>query len=156
MRRAALTLSVLAALCASAGVLASEAAACSCAAGTPRERLRGADAAFIGTVVAKRRIVPPADQNGVRPAGDTLVYTFRVERWFKRRLPRHVVIRTNSSGASCGFDIRRGARVGLLLYRYRGRWESGLCGLIAVRDLRRAGRSHAVARRAGASSCAGG
>jgi hypothetical protein len=156
MRRAALPLSMLAALCASAGLLASDAAACSCAAGTPRERLKGASAAFIGTVVAKRRIVPPTGPDGARPEGDDLVYTFRVERWFKRRLPRHVVIRTNSSGASCGFDIRRGARVGLLLYRYHARWESGLCGLISVRDLRRAGRSHAVASRAGGSGCAGG
>ena len=58
---------------------------------------------------------------------DPFLYTFRVERRLKGTFGKTVEVLSPRDGASCGLEVVRGQRVGLLLRRVKGRWESNLC-----------------------------
>lgn len=97
---------------------ATPAQACSCAPLDPRSALPGADAAFVGALVSEKR--------GLLGPGST-TFTFRVEQTVKGSLGDEVDVQSSSNGASCGLEVVRGQRIGLLLYRDGGNWMSNLC-----------------------------
>ena len=113
------------------GVPIATAAACSCVGGDPRVRLSGADAAFVGTVVIKRRVPGFATPRSFE-------YVFSVEKPYKGSLGATVVVRASGDGDTCGLDLRDGARIGLLLREDDGRWTAGLCDLIEPTELEEA------------------
>lgn len=76
--------------------------ACSCIGTTPIEALGRADAAFIGTVVARRR--PPMDPDST--SLDPMTLTFTVDAVFKGTVRRRQQIVTASAGASCGLEVQ--------------------------------------------------
>lgn len=109
-----------------AGLLAlpERAAACSCAVGDPRQMLREADAAFVGTLVARH----VERQDGrLFSSGDPAMLVFRVEEAVKGDLGELVEVETAASGASCGIEAPVGQRIGLFLTRTSGGWASSLC-----------------------------
>jgi hypothetical protein len=113
--------------------------ACSCGGGDPREMLQHADGAFIGTVVSGRDAAPP--DRKVSSSGDPWDWTFRVEETIKGDIGDEVVVRSGlPSGGTCGLDLKRGQRVGLLLERYDGVWRSGSCSIVGADELHRAGQ----------------
>jgi hypothetical protein len=102
-----------------------EASACSCIQwGKPKAEIARADGAFVGVYLGRRPLNPP------RPPYSSLapyLYKFRVERRLKGTLGKTVEVLSPRDGASCGLEVVRGRRVGLLLFRVKGRWESNLC-----------------------------
>ena len=123
---------------------ADAASACSCAPSPAREKLRAADGAFIGRLVAVREVDPPADGEPVSSAGPA-DFVYRVGRVYKRgpRLHRGLRVRVRSTrdSASCGLPDRTGRLYGLFLYRAGHRWHSNSCLVVAPATLRRAGES---------------
>ncbi len=113
---------VLAAAMAAAFVAAvpGPAAACSCGIGDPALMLTHADAAFVGVLAG-----PPAVSGDFE--GD---WPFEVEQWVKGGGDPTIDVRSPLDGAACGFEITRGARVGVLLYEHEGRLTGGLCSTI--------------------------
>jgi len=100
------------------------AAACSCAAGDPRQVLREADAAFVGTLVARH----VERQDGrLFSSGDPATLVFRVEEAVKGDLGELVEVETAVSGVSCGIEAAVGQRLGLFLTRTSDGWTSSLC-----------------------------
>jgi hypothetical protein len=126
-RRAVLAFAVLAALAALAGTV-ELAYGCSCGLGDPRTALRQSEAAFVGTLLERRR-------GPIRSSADVVTLVFRVERAVKGQLGRRIEVRTAASGASCGIEARLGQRVGLFLMRTGSQWSSNLCQQIAPRTL---------------------
>jgi len=120
-----------------AGVLAvpASAAACSCAGGSPGERLRASDAA----VIAKLKHVEPISGNAYGQAD----FTYRVRRVFKGRhqydlrAGDRLVIRSYLSEATCGLPQQK-RLYGLLLYESRRGLSANLCTVISPAALRRA------------------
>jgi hypothetical protein len=104
--------------------LAGEAAACTCAPASAKERLDSADAAFVGRLVAKRP-----------HSGGEAVYVFLVDSVVKGELGRRVEVVSPTSGAACGFELPTGEASGILLRRDGEEWIGGLCGQIAVGEL---------------------
>ena len=106
-------------------VAPAEASACSCVPwGKPRVELARANGAFVGVYLNRRPLRPPG---ATTSSVDPYVYTFRVERRLKGTFGKTVEVLSPRDGASCGLEVRRGQRVGLLLRRVKGRWESNLC-----------------------------
>ena len=104
--------------------------ACSCALGDPRDALHASDAAFVGALKSR-------DDNG----DGTTVYTFSVRRSIKGRLRSPVDVDSATDGATCGFEVRVGRRIGILLHRQGdGDWSGGLCTQIDPDVLIAAGR----------------
>ena len=102
-----------------------EASACSCIPwGKPKAELARANGAFVGVYRGRRPLNPPGPTYS---SADPYLYTFRVERRLKGTFGKTVEVRSASDGASCGLEVVRGQRVGLLLRRVKGRWESNLC-----------------------------
>jgi hypothetical protein len=103
---------------------ASPAFACSCV-GIDRVLAGPLDsfsAAFVGTVVD----APPAFSGG--NSARLVTWTFEVEAVYLGELPATVEVKSEVSGASCGFErISEGSRLGVLLRRDGGSWKSGLC-----------------------------
>ena len=113
--------------------------ACSCMPRTPKELLRRADAAFVGTVVAEQQIEPT-----------TTVQTFAVEGVFKGALDASVDVTEpigSGGGNTCGIAYPRDTRVAVVLYR-RGDgqgdglgdgqgdgWTTDSCSLVSLADL---------------------
>ena len=90
--------------------------ACSCAIGDPRDALHASDAAFVGALVSK-------DVND-----QTAIYTFSVETSVKGDLGDSVDVESAAYGAACGFEVRVGRRIGILLrLQGDGDWAGGLC-----------------------------
>ena len=58
----------------------------------------------------------------------------------KGELGRQVVVRSPTSGATCGFEVEPDTATGILLRREGEEWISGLCGQIAVGELVQASR----------------
>ena len=109
-------LAVVVVACAAA-VAAPAASACTCVApSTPRADLARADGAIVGSYVGRYRASPTA-----------FLYTFRAVRSVKGRFPSRFTVRSGTNSASCGLQVRKGQRVGLLLHRLDGRWTSSLC-----------------------------
>ena len=91
--------------------------ACSCAVGDPRDALHVSDGAFVGTLVSRENI-----------DGGKAIYTFSVETSVKGGLVGSVDVESSSSGASCGFEVPVGRRIGILLDQQPdGDWTGGLC-----------------------------
>ena len=109
-----------------AGIVAESAQACSCAgSGDPREDLAEADAAVFGKVVSRRI---SRDPSGPDVFGDeTVRYRVRVLRDYKGNLGRTVAVETSVQSSACGLDLKRGTRLGLLLYRGMRGYISSLC-----------------------------
>jgi hypothetical protein len=98
--------------------------ACSCVPRTPKELLRRADAAFVGTVVAEQQIEPT-----------TTVQTFAVEGVFKGTLGASVNVTEpigSGGGSTCGIAYPRGTRVAVVLYREGDGWTTDSCSLVSV------------------------
>ena len=114
----------------------SPAHACTCATGgDPRERLAGADGAFIGTLVSRRETGPVGS---IISTGRDVIYTFEVAEAFKGDIDRQVEVHSAAYGASCGFEVPPGEPIGVLLEGGNGTWRSGLCGQIEPDKLRTA------------------
>ncbi len=104
--------------------------ACSCASGDPRDALHDSDAAFVGALKSR-------DDNG----DGRSVYTFSVRRSIKGGLGSPVEVESATDGATCGFEVRVGRRIGILLHRQGdGDWSGGLCTQIDPDVLIAAGR----------------
>jgi hypothetical protein len=104
-------------------VFAGEAAACSCAPLKRGEKMREADAAFVGRLA---KVVP-------RGRGRA-VFRYRVRRVLKRgpglRRGRMVSVRAARSSAACGLPRKTGRRYALALSRIKGGWTAGACSLL--------------------------
>ena len=113
------------AVAAVAAVAAPTASACSCIPwGKPKAELAKANGAFVGVYLGRRPLRPA----GPMPSSlDPFLYTFRVERRLKGTFGRTIEVRSPRDGASCGLEVVRGQRVGLLLRKVKGGWESNLC-----------------------------
>ena len=117
-------------------VSAGEAAlACSCAVGDPASRLAESDAAFVGRLISSAEPVP--DSEGNISTGDPVAWVFEVEEAVKGDLETPLTVMSPWSGASCGFEVRIGERIGVLL-REDGGWRSGLCSQLDADVLLRA------------------
>lgn len=104
------------------------AAACSCATGDPRTRLKKADAAIVGTLVSK---APDGQYDAV--------YTFTVDEAVKGEFGDTVEVESAADGAACGLEVRPGQQTGLFLSgNHQAGWTSSLCAQIAPDDLREA------------------
>jgi hypothetical protein len=86
--------------------------------------LARANGAFVGVYLGRRPLNPPAPTHS---SADPYLYKFRVERRLKGTFGKTVEVLSARDGASCGLEVVRGQRVGLLLRRVKGRWESNLC-----------------------------
>jgi hypothetical protein len=101
--------------------------ACSCVPRTPKELLRRADAAFVGTVVAEQQIEPT-----------TTVQTFAVEGVFKGALDASVNVTEpigSGGGSTCGIAYPRDTRVAVVLFRQGDGWTTDSCSLVSLADL---------------------
>jgi hypothetical protein len=101
--------------------------ACSCVPRTPKELLRRADAAFVGTVVAEQQIEPT-----------TTVQTFAVEGVFKGALDASVNVTEpigSGGGSTCGVAYPRDTRVAVVLHRQGDGWTTDSCSLVSLADL---------------------
>ena len=117
-------------------VSAGEAAlACSCAVGDPVSRLAESDAAFIGRLISSAEPVP--DSEGIISTDDPVAWVFEVEEAVKGDLETPLTVMSPWSGMSCGFEVRIGERIGVLLREDRG-WRSGLCSQLDADVLLRA------------------
>ncbi|MEP7334811.1 MAG: hypothetical protein ABI717_03430 [Actinomycetota bacterium] len=106
-------------------VAPAEASACSCIPwGKPKAELARSNGAFVGVYLGRRPLHAPGP---VFSSADPYLYKFRVERHLKGTLGKTVEVLSAREGASCGLEVVRGQRVGLLLRRVKGRWESNLC-----------------------------
>jgi hypothetical protein len=127
---------------------AGSARACSCAPTAPRQALREADAAIVGTLV---RVVP---RNRLRAD-----YRYRVRRVYRGRgaIGRGdtISVRSARRAAACALPRRLDRRYGLFLIRRRGHWVAGICSTIAPRRLWLAARRGGAGRSAASSSLAG-
>ena len=117
-------------------VSAGEAAlACSCAVGDPVSRLAESDAAFVGRLISSAEPVP--DSKGNISTVDPVAWMFEVEEAVKGDLETPLTVMSPWSGASCGFEVRIGEWIGVLL-REDGGWRSGLCSQLDADVLLRA------------------
>jgi hypothetical protein len=108
-------------------VAASPCSACSCAPSTPKELLRRADAAFVGTVVAET----------MSETGTT--QTFEVEGVYRGELGPTVEVWAQIGTSvvnTCAVLFPVGDRVAVLLERdERGRWQTSACSIVEPSDL---------------------
>jgi hypothetical protein len=139
-------------------VSADAALACSCVGQSDREKLKAADAAFVGRLVEVREVNPPAEGEPIGSA-DPVDFIYRVGRTYKGgghgiNTGRRVKVRSARLGASCGLDDRTGRLVGLFVNRTNHRWHSNSCLTTTPRRMRRAARASSAAR-AGSPGSAG-
>jgi hypothetical protein len=139
-RRRHVVVSVLIVLVTTAPVLtlAPPAMACSCPAsrgeGDLRRLLKDTefDGAFVGREVSRESIDPRSVTGDL---GVNVNVRFEVEVTLKGAIPPVIDVVTSGSGASCGFDVAIGRRVGLLVDELDGRWRGSLCGVVDPDDL---------------------
>jgi hypothetical protein len=118
---------------------AGDAVACSCAPATPAQSLAAADAAIVGRLL------------GVAPHGPGRAeYRYRVVRVYRGPDEVHpgTVLRVLSGrdSAGCALPTRSGRNYGLFLLGDRGRWASGICGVLAPRRLWQAAQGASASR----------
>jgi hypothetical protein len=111
--------------------------ACSCISLDARQGLADADAAFVGTLVARRQAFP-SQPGGVSSSADPDIFTFRVDQVIKGDLGPTIEVWSARSGASCGVEAAIGQQIGLFLRRDGTRWSSGLCWQVPPTALREA------------------
>jgi hypothetical protein len=103
-------------------LFSSGAQACSCLDRSPREALRTADAAVVGTLVEV-----------VVHDGYKADYHYRLQRVYKgpseMRPGRMISVSSAVHGAACGLPATVGRRYGLYLGHRGTRWAGSLCGL---------------------------
>jgi hypothetical protein len=132
--------------------------ACSCAAQPERQRLKAADAAFVGRLVEVREVNPPTEGEPISSA-DPVDFIYRVGRVYKDgsgiNRGRRVRVRSARDGASCGLSDAIGQLIGLYTYRERHRWHSNSCLTTTPRRMRRAARASSASRAGspGSSGC---
>jgi hypothetical protein len=124
-RRIAIAAS-LAVLFGTVGVV--NALACSCAPASPAQSLAAADAAVVGRLLA------------VAPHGPGRAeYRYRVVRVYRGgdgiRTGKVLGVLSGRDSAGCALPTRTGRNYGLFLLGDRGRWASGICGVLAPRRL---------------------
>ena len=98
--------------------LAADAFACSCLRVDLIRDLPRADGAFIGTVLERR------------VERQTAIYLFRVEQVYKGDIENRVEVVSAANGAACGLELQVDQRMGLLLTREGGKWQSSLCSQV--------------------------
>jgi hypothetical protein len=107
-------------------------AACSCAPRTPRQVVRGADAAFVGTVV---REVPAS--------ATVTIQTFSVSEVYEGRVPARVDVTAAigpGGGSSCGLLYPSGTPVAVVASAAAdGTLTSSACSYLSVAELERVG-----------------
>jgi hypothetical protein len=128
---------------------AGHAVACSCAPVAPSESLAESDAAIVGRLLS------------VEPRGAIRAqYRYRVRRVYRGgdAIEPGSTLRVLSprGSAACALPDRLGANYGLFLFGDRGRWASGLCGVISPRRLWAAAQKPGDGEAAGsaAANCA--
>lgn len=132
--------------------------ACSCAEGRDRDKLKAADAAFVGRLVAVREVDPPAEGEPIG-SGDPMDYIYRVGRIYKDgpgiNRGRRVRVRSVRSEATCGLPNFTGELFGLFVNRRNHRWHGNLCLTTTPRRMRRAaeGSSASPAGSPGSAGC---
>jgi hypothetical protein len=88
----------------------------------PYRGLVEADGAFVGALASVDRDLGPVYDSS------TLVdFEFEVETALKGDIGQTIVVKSAVDGASCGFEMPLGARVGILLDRVGNQWEGNLC-----------------------------
>ncbi|HWL48730.1 MAG TPA: hypothetical protein VNT92_02550 [Acidimicrobiia bacterium] len=98
---------------------------CSCMAPDPYAGLVEADGAFVGALVSVDRDLGPVYDSS------TLVdFQFEVEAALKGDIGETIVVKSAVEGASCGFEVPVGQRVGILLHRIGGEWQGTLCSTL--------------------------
>jgi hypothetical protein len=137
---------------------APSAMACSCARVRDRDKLKAADGAFVGRLVAIREVDPPAEGEPIG-SGDPMDYIYRVGRVYKRgpglRRGRRVAVRSVRSEVTCGVPNSRGELYGLFVNRENHRWHGNLCLTTTPRKLRRAAEAASSAGSGpGSAGCA--
>ena len=105
-----------------ASLVPSPARACSCATGEPRDLLREADAAFVGTMIDH--------DDGLFSSAWETTFTFAVEHDLKGNLDDSVQVQAGTSESSCGIGFAEGDRVAMFLYIAGGHWTTSLCSQI--------------------------
>lgn len=115
---------------------AAPARACSCLAADPVDKLREADAAFVGTLVGKDE---PTTSNGAISSAQSVGYHFQVDQLVKGRLGSRVTVYAALDGASCGLEFHGSPSTGMLLTDDGGRWRSSLCQQVTPLQLLAAG-----------------
>lgn len=106
------------------------ASACSCAPVDPRDWLAAGKPAVIGEVVSKRRV-----DDGSLPRYE---YRLAVKRQLNAELGEEITLTSGAEQAGCGFEWDVGQRVGALLQRSSGRWNTSLCLLVDPEKLEKA------------------
>lgn len=101
--------------------------ACSCRAVAVAESLANSDAAFVGVLTGRD---DPDGGGPIVSSGRRVVNHFTVERAVKGELGPSVAVGAAAGGASCGLEVREGARTGLLLRRSGTEWTSSLCSQV--------------------------
>ena len=92
--------------------------ACSCArSGSPKEALAQADAVFAGKAIAVQLLI------NTNSSADPVTVSFDVNRVWKGPRQDTIVITTERSGISCGYEFKEGRRY--FVYAHDG--ETGLC-----------------------------
>lgn len=108
-------------------VAAPPCSACSCAPSTPKEMLRRADAAFVGTAVGETMVETGTTQ------------TFEVEGVYRGELGPRVEVWAQIGSSvvdTCAVLFPVGDRVAVLLDRdEQGRWQTSACSIVEVSDL---------------------
>ena len=88
----------------------------------PYRGLVEAEGVFVGALVNVDRNLGPVSDSS------TLVdFEFEVEAALKGDIGETIVVKSAADGASCGFEMPVGARVGILLDRVGDQWEGNLC-----------------------------
>ncbi len=105
--------------------------ACSCIVDDPRDTLRDADGAFIGTLLSQRPVDPD------EPFGNH-IYTFQVDEEIKGEFSDTEEVRSASQESACALAVEEGEQTGLFLYETRGNWHSISCSQTSPRALREA------------------
>src|SRR5918996_442018 len=109
--------------------------ACSCGGGGIRDMLQYGEAAFIGRLVSVETL--PRQQAPQGWAYDyELLYTFRVEESFKRRLPAQLKVASPEPG-TCPMAAVKGELQAYVIYEYQlGRYASSMCSSVDPVELR--------------------
>ncbi len=117
---------LLAALFGTAG--AGSALACSCAPTSPRDSLAAADAAIVGRLLAVAPHGPGRAEYRYR-----VVHVYRGAAGIRRGAV--IAVLSGRDSAGCALPTRTARNYGLFLLGRRGRWASGICGVLPPRRL---------------------